>query len=192
MFSSHIYINRQLIIIFTKRRWAMRSWSESSALFQAPSQENTSGLKACMEASPVVMLHFGFFYPFEVSRNLFKHRSSCMVSSTTWSSEPVLHNMTSWTLILGPKYDHLKSVCRMETSELLEVQKCICIPWNIPQVLLPPLGLASIKRLRQSFQNVIRDLIFSGNQNALRCHRLGAQKWSCLTLRVASLCVCVL
>lgn len=80
----------------------------------------------------------------------------------------------------------------METSELHEVQKRICIPWDIPQVLLPLLGLASIKRLSQSFHNVIRDLIVSENQTALRCHRLGTQKWKYLTLCVTCLCVCAL
>lgn len=124
-----------------------------------------------------------------MSRNLFKHRSSCMISYTAWSSEPVLYHMISWTLILGQKHANLKSACRMETSELHEVQKCICIPWNISHVLLPPLGLASIKRLKQSFHNVIRDLVLSENRTTLRCHRLGAQKWRYLTLRVASLCV---
>lgn len=53
-----------------------------------------------------------------------KHKLTYVIFSTTWSGDPALYHMASWTLILGPKYVNPKGPCKMEISEFREVQKC--------------------------------------------------------------------
>lgn len=104
---SHIY-QLQLLIMLTKRHWATKSWSQSSALLWAPSQDLYEGFSCCT----------AIFWVLNLLRcpEIFTKRKSICVISTTWSGEPALYHMASWTLILVPRYVNLKGPCKIETS----------------------------------------------------------------------------